>query len=50
LGEIARRRRGRLRFGSFPTALATLAPPAFAHFRRGHVGVVLSVWTTTCSG
>src|SRR3954469_1431190 len=31
LGEIARRRHGRLRFGSFPTALATLVPPAFAH-------------------
>jgi DNA-binding transcriptional LysR family regulator len=43
LGEIARRRRGRLRFGSFPTALATLAPPAFAHFRRDHAGVLLSV-------
>ena len=28
LGEIAGRRRGRLRFGSFPTALATLAPPS----------------------
>jgi DNA-binding transcriptional LysR family regulator len=43
LGEIARRRRGRLRFGSFPTALATLAPPAFARFRRDHAGVLLSV-------
>src|SRR3954469_7713991 len=30
LGEIAGRRHGRLRFGSFPTALATLLPPAFA--------------------
>ena len=43
LGEIVRRRRGRLRFGSFPTALATVAPPAFAHFRRDHGGVLLSV-------
>jgi DNA-binding transcriptional LysR family regulator len=30
LGEIAGRRHGRLRFGSFPTALATIVPPAFA--------------------
>ena len=43
LGEIAGRRRGRLRFGSFPTALATLAPPAFAHFRRRHPEVTLTV-------
>jgi DNA-binding transcriptional LysR family regulator len=41
LGEIAGRRRGRLRFGSFPTALATLAPSAFAAFRRRHPDVTL---------
>jgi DNA-binding transcriptional LysR family regulator len=43
LGEIAGRRRGRLRFGSFPTALATLAPPAFARFRNQHAGVTLTI-------
>ena len=43
LGEIAGRRHGRLRFGSFPTALATLVPPAFAHFRRRHPDVTLTV-------
>jgi DNA-binding transcriptional LysR family regulator len=43
LGEIAGRRRGRLRFGSFPTALATLVPPAFARFRRLHGDVTLTV-------
>jgi len=43
LGEIAGRRHGRLRFGSFPTALATLVPPAFARFRRRHPEVVLTV-------
>jgi DNA-binding transcriptional LysR family regulator len=43
LGEIAGRRRGRLRFGSFPTALATLVPPAFARFRRRHREVTLTV-------
>src|SRR6188768_3956094 len=43
LGEIAGRRRARLRFGSFPTALATLVPPAFARFRRRHPDVLLSV-------
>ena len=36
LDEIAGRRDGRLRFGAFPTALATIVPPAFAHFRRHH--------------
>src|SRR6478736_1097465 len=34
LAEIAGRRHGRLRFGCFPTVLATLMPPAFARFRR----------------
>lgn len=43
LGEIAGRRDGRLRFGSFPTALATFVPPAFAHFRRRHAEVTLAV-------
>jgi DNA-binding transcriptional LysR family regulator len=43
LGEIAGRRHGRLRFGSFPTALATLVPPAFARFRRLHGEVTLTV-------
>jgi DNA-binding transcriptional LysR family regulator len=43
LGEIAGRRHGRLRFGSFPTALATLVPPAFARFRRAHGDVTLTV-------
>lgn len=41
LGEIAGRRRGRVRVGSFPTALATLAPSAFASFRRRHPDVAL---------
>ena len=45
LGEIARRRHGRLRFGSFPTALATLVPPAYARFRRRHPEVTLTVRT-----
>jgi DNA-binding transcriptional LysR family regulator len=43
LGEIAGRRHGRLRFGSFPTALATFVPPAFARFRRRHPDVTLTV-------
>jgi DNA-binding transcriptional LysR family regulator len=43
LGEIAGRRHGRLRFGSFPTALATFVPPAFAQFRRVHPEVTLTV-------
>ena len=43
LEEIAGRRHGRLRFGSFPTALATLVPPAFARFRRRHPNVTLHV-------
>jgi DNA-binding transcriptional LysR family regulator len=43
LGEIAGRRLGRLRFGTFPTALATLVPPAFAAFRRDHPEVTLTV-------
>ena len=43
LAEIAGRRRGRLRFGSFPTALVTLAPRAFARFRERHSAVRLTV-------
>src|SRR3954471_2704355 len=43
LGEIAGRRHGRLRFGSFPTGLVTLVPPAFARFRRRHTEVTLTV-------
>jgi DNA-binding transcriptional LysR family regulator len=43
LAEIAGRRRGRLRFGSFPTGLATLAPPAFAAFQQRHDDVMLTV-------
>jgi DNA-binding transcriptional LysR family regulator len=43
LGEIAGRRHGRLRFGSFPAALATFVPPAFARFRRRHPEVTLTV-------
>jgi DNA-binding transcriptional LysR family regulator len=43
LDEIAGRRHGRLRFGAFPTALATIVPPAFAHFRRHHPDVTLAV-------
>jgi DNA-binding transcriptional LysR family regulator len=43
LGEIAGRRQGRLRFGTFPTALATLVPPAFGEFRRHYPKVTLTV-------
>src|SRR5262245_53185012 len=43
LGEIAGRRRARLRVGSFPTCLATILPGAFAHFRRRHADVTLTV-------
>ena len=43
LAEIAGRRHGRLRFGCFPTVLATLMPPAFAQFRRQHPEVRLIV-------
>ena len=41
--EIAGRRAGRLRFGTFPTALATIMPPAFASFRRRNPDVRLAV-------
>lgn len=43
LEEIARRRHGRLRFGSVRTALATVVPPAFVEFRRRHPEVTLTV-------
>jgi DNA-binding transcriptional LysR family regulator len=43
LAEIAQRRRGRLRFGCFPTVLATLMPAAFARFRSVHPEVRLTV-------
>jgi DNA-binding transcriptional LysR family regulator len=43
LGEITGRRRGRLRFGSFPTALATFIPAALARFQRQHADVALTV-------
>jgi DNA-binding transcriptional LysR family regulator len=43
LGEIARRRSGRLRLGSVPTALATFVPAAFRRFRRRHGDVTLTV-------
>jgi DNA-binding transcriptional LysR family regulator len=43
VAEIAGRRAGRLRFGTFPTALATIMPPAFASFRRGNPEVNLAV-------
>jgi DNA-binding transcriptional LysR family regulator len=43
LAEIAGRRHGRLRFGCFPTMLATLMPPAFARFRTQHPDVRLIV-------
>jgi molybdate transport repressor ModE-like protein len=43
LEEIAGRRHGRLRVGSFPTCLATLLPAAFARFRSRHPEVTLTV-------
>jgi DNA-binding transcriptional LysR family regulator len=43
LAEIGERRRGRLRFGCFPTVLGTLMPAAFARFRRMHPDVRLTV-------
>ena len=43
VAEIAERRRGRLRFGCFPTVLSTLMPAAFARFRRLHPDVRLTV-------
>lgn len=43
LAEIAGRRAARLRFGCFPTILATLMPPAFASFRTHHPDVRLII-------
>ena len=43
LGEISGRRVRRLRFGSIPTALATIVPPALQRFRRAHADVTLTV-------
>ena len=43
LAEVVGRRAGRLRLGSFPTALATFVPPALAGFRDQRPGVRLSV-------
>ena len=43
LGELAGYRAGRLRFGSFPTALTTFVPTALARLRREHPAVVLTV-------
>jgi DNA-binding transcriptional LysR family regulator len=43
LAEIAGRRAGRLRFGSFPTALTTFVPAALGRLRAEHPGIVLTV-------
>jgi DNA-binding transcriptional LysR family regulator len=43
LAEISGRRAGRLRLGSFPTALATFAPSALARFREQRPGVRLTI-------
>jgi molybdate transport repressor ModE-like protein len=43
LTEIAGVRAGRLRFGSFPTALATFVPVALRRFRRSHPRIALTV-------
>jgi DNA-binding transcriptional LysR family regulator len=43
LAEVVGRRGGRLRLGSFPTALATFVPAALARFRALRPGVQLSV-------
>jgi DNA-binding transcriptional LysR family regulator len=43
LGEIAGRRAGRLRFGSFPTALTTFVPAALGRLRAEHPAIVLTV-------
>lgn len=43
LAEIGGRRRGRLRFGCFPTVLGTLMPAAFVRFRGLHPDVRLTV-------
>jgi DNA-binding transcriptional LysR family regulator len=43
LAEIAGLRQGKLRLGAFPTAGATLMPPAIAEFRRVYPDVELSL-------
>ena len=43
LAEIAGRREGRLRLGSFPTALTTFVPAALARFRRERPATSLTV-------
>src|SRR6185312_4444397 len=43
LGELAGRRRARLRLGGFPTALATLVPGVLAEYGRLRPEVSLSV-------
>ena len=43
VAELAGRRQGRLRLGSFPTALATLVPPVLAEFRRRRPDVSVTV-------
>ncbi len=43
LAEIAGRRDGRLRLGSFPTALTTFVPPALARLRTERPAVALTV-------
>jgi DNA-binding transcriptional LysR family regulator len=50
LEEIARRRHGRLRFGSVRTALSTFVPAAFADFRRKHPEVTLTVVDDSLQG
>src|ERR1700759_3275966 len=43
LAQIAGRWSGRLRFGSFPTALTTFVPTAVARFKEHHPEVTLTV-------
>ena len=43
LAAAAGRRRGRLRLGAFPTALATFLPPVLARFKRQYPTVRLTV-------
>lgn len=43
LAAAAGRRRGRLRLGAFPTALATFLPPVLARFKRKYPTVRLTV-------
>lgn len=43
LGELSGRRAGRLRLGSFPTALVSFVPEALARLREQHPDLVLTV-------